>query len=150
MYLVNMMILWRSLGRTGLELDLPENLEQVLEVCDYRLWEKALGTGVDAAWLQRSGSWSKLSSSEHRESTRNKGGVTTLTWNRDSRGYHQLWRVWDFYPSCKLASLACHSFRMWAEDRRLLVRDEWLNLSLSGLTSGLHCYPWILNNDQWS
>lgn len=56
MYLVNMMILWRSLGRTGLELDLPENLEQVLEVCDYRLWEKALGTGVDAAWLQRSGS----------------------------------------------------------------------------------------------
>lgn len=55
MYLVNMMILWRSLGRTGLELDLPENPEQVLGVCDYRLWEKALGTGVDAVWLQRSG-----------------------------------------------------------------------------------------------
>lgn len=42
-------------GRTGLELDLPENPEQVLGVCDYRLWEKALGTGVDAVWLQRSG-----------------------------------------------------------------------------------------------
>lgn len=33
MYLVNKMILWRSLDRTGLELDLPENTEQVLEVC---------------------------------------------------------------------------------------------------------------------
>ena len=34
MHLVNMMILWGSLGRTGLELDLPKNLKQVLEVCD--------------------------------------------------------------------------------------------------------------------